>query len=134
MIRTMLDTNICIDIIRGKMPFLLARLNRLDPDEVALSSIVFAELQAGVCKSSNPARNLEKLTDFCAPIGILPFDSIAAEYYGVLRTQLERSGTPIGPMDLLIAAHALACDATLVTSNAGEFGRIPALRLENWVA
>lgn len=132
MIRYMLDTKICIDLIRCKSPLLLSKLNEYDPDEVSISAIVFAELQAGVSKSSNPARNLERLTDFCTPLSILPFDSEVAEQYGLLRAHLERAGVSIGPLDLLIASHALALDCTLITNNTGEFQRAPGLRLEAW--
>lgn len=133
MIRYLLDTNVCIDIIRGNSPALLRTLNRHDPDEVGISAIVFAELHTGICKSSNPGRNLEKLTDFCTPLTILPFDSIAAEQYGIVRAYLERAGTPVGPLDTLIAAHALAVQAILITGNEREFCRIPDLQVENWL-
>jgi tRNA(fMet)-specific endonuclease VapC len=76
---------------------------------------------------------MEKLTDFCAPLTILPFDAVAAEHYGLLRAHLEAAGAWIGPMDLMIAAHALACEVTLVTSNEGEFRRVPNLHIENWL-
>lgn len=132
MIRYMLDTNVCIDVIRGITPGLLKAINSHNPDEVGISSIVFAELHTGVCKSSNPAHNLEKLTDFCTPLTVLPFDSLAAEQYGMIRAYLERLGTPIGPLDTLIAAHALAAHAILVTNNNREFCRIPDLQVEDW--
>lgn len=133
MISHMLDTNSCIDIIRGEHPHLLTRLNRYDPENVGISSIVFAELHTGVCKSSKPAHNLEKLTDFCTPLVLVPFDSLAAESYGFVRTALEAAGTPIGPLDTLIAAHALACQSILVTNNEKEFARVPGLQIENWL-
>lgn len=133
MIGYMLDTNVCIDILRGKSQTLLNCLECHDPDELAISAIVFSELQVGVSKSANPAKNLEAVTDFCTPISILPFDSYASEQYGRVRSHLERIDTPIGPLDTLIAAHALAVDAVLVTSNEREFRRVPDLRVENWL-
>jgi tRNA(fMet)-specific endonuclease VapC len=129
----MLDTNVCVDLIRGEAPRLFRRLRRMKVDEVGMSSITLAELQYGVAKSSDPARHEDLLTQFCAPLAIMPFDSSAAETYGKVRTDLELAGTPIGPLDTLIAAHALALDVTLVTSNQREFARVKGLRMENWV-
>ena len=133
MIRFMLDTNACVDLIRGKAPRLFGRLQRLKVDEAAMSSITLAELQYGVAKSSDPARHEDLLTQFCAPLAIMPFDSAAAETYGRMRAELERAGTPIGPLDTLIAAHALALDVTLVTGNEREFARVKGLHVEKWV-
>ena len=133
MIRYMLDTNVCIDILRGKSDTLVSCLADHDPSEVAISSIVFAELQFGICKSSNPSQNLEAVTDFCTPMSILPFDSNAAEHYGRVRTHLQRLGSPIGPLDTLIAAHALAVNTVLVTNNKREFRRVAGLLVENWM-
>jgi len=133
MIRYMLDTNVCIDLIRETSPLLLTVLNRHYPDEIGVSSIVFAELHTGVCKSNDPSKNLEKLTDFFTPLTILSFDSVAAEQYGMIRAYLEKTGTPIGPLDMLIAAHALATRAILVTNNEKEFCRVPNLQVENWL-
>jgi tRNA(fMet)-specific endonuclease VapC len=134
MIRLMLDTNVCVELLRGRAPGVLKRLRRLAIDEVAISSITLAELQCGVAKSARPARHELLLAEFCAPLVIPPFDSLAAEVYGRTRAQLERIGKPIGPLDTLIAAHALALDVTLVTNNEREFGRVPGLRVENWLA
>ena len=133
MIRYMLDTNVCIDILRSNSDTLVSCLVARDPEEVAISAIVFAELQFGVCKSSNPSQNLEAVTDFCTPMSILPFDSNAAEHYGRVRTHLQRLGIPIGPLDTLIAAHALAVNAVLVTNNEREFRRVAGLMVENWL-
>lgn len=134
MIRFMLDTNVCIDLLRGGegISAMLARLCRCEPGEVAISSITFAELQHGIFKSVNPAKNLSAVIDFCAALEILPFDGIAAEAYGQIRATLERAGTPIGPLDTLIAAHAIAAQCTLVTGNEREFQRVPNLTVENW--
>jgi tRNA(fMet)-specific endonuclease VapC len=131
--RFMLDTNICVEMLRGHAPGMLKRLRRFAVDDIAISSITLAELQCGVAKSARPARNALLLVKFCAPLAIAQFDSLAAGAYGPVRAQLERAGTPIGPLDTLIAAHALSLDVTLVTNNEREFNRVPGLRVENWL-
>lgn len=128
----MLDTNVCIDLLRERNSEVLSRFDSCEVGEVAISSIALAELQHGVFKSSDPDRNLEAVADFCTMLEILPFDDQAAEHYGRIRAALERAGTPIGPLDTLIAAHALAEGCTLVTSNEREFQRVPGLAAENW--
>lgn len=138
MIRFLLDTNVCIEMLRGSAPGVLRRLERCEVGQIAISTITLAELQHGVFKSSDPAGNLEVVMDFCAALEILPFDGRAAETYGRVRTALERGGTPIGPLDTLIAAHALglapgAAGCTLVTSNESEFQRVGGLGVENWM-
>jgi tRNA(fMet)-specific endonuclease VapC len=130
--RFMLDTSICVELLRGRAPAVLARMRSLDVDEVTISSITLAELQYGVAKSANPARHEVLLAEFCAPLDILPFDALAAETYGRTRTAIERNGTPIGPLDALIASHALSLHVTLVTNNDREFRRVPGLRVEKW--
>ena len=132
MTRYMLDTNVCVELIRGRAPAIFDRLRRFDVDEVALSSITLAELEYGAAKSSNPARHRELLAKFLAPLAVLPFDTLAGESYGDLRAALEREGTPIGPLDTLIAAHAVSLGATLVTNNQREFRRVRGLHIENW--
>ena len=129
----MLDTNICIEIIRKRNPKLLSKITSIASGEIYLSSIVLAELQFGAAKSVDPARNNRAIIQFCAPFTILPFDNDAAAAYGYVRYGLENKGTPIGPMDTLIASHALSNDMTLVTNNMREFRRIKGLKLENWV-
>lgn len=129
----LLDTNICIDLIRGK-PQPLAHLRRHKVGSVAISSITLAELQYGVARSSDPERNRISLVTFVAPLEVLPFDDRAAAAYGELRAELQRVGRPIGPLDMLIAAHALAEKLTLVTNNEREFNRVTGLKVENWVA
>jgi len=103
-------------------------------DNAAISSITLAELQYGVAKSARPEHNAVLVAEFCAPLAILPFDDHAAETYGKVRAALERRGEPIGPLDTLIAAHALSLDMTLLTSNDREFRRVAGLRVENWLA
>lgn len=127
----LLDTNICIYLINRKPPAVLQRFRAYRAGEIGLSSIVAAELAYGVAKSGS-ARNQQALELFLAPLEIHPFDAQAIWVYGRLRATLEQQGTPIGAMDTLIAAHALALDATLVTHNTQEFARVPGLRLEDW--
>lgn len=133
MTRFLLDTNTCIELLRAGSRKTLRRVRRYDIEEVAISSITLAELQYGVVKSARPAHHALLLAQFCAPIAILPFDHVAAETYGRVRAALERAGTPIGPLDTLIASHALGLDLTLVTTNEREFQRVEGLRVENWM-
>lgn len=128
----MLDTNICIDVIRKHSKHLVSKIVSQPVGTVGISSIVMAELQYGVAKSSDPEKNLKALLKFCAPLEILPFDDNAALSYGTVRTGLESKGIPIGPLDTLIAAHALTAGVVLVTNNTREFRRIKDLHVENW--
>ena len=131
--RYLLDTNICIQIIRRKPSELLSRLTALPMGDVGLSTITAAELHVGVQKSRDPARNAEALTMFLLPLEIAAFDYAAAEAYGRIRAALESSGTPIGPLETLIAGHAVSLNTTLVTDNVAEFSRVPGLQIENWL-
>ncbi len=128
----MLDTCVCVEIIRGRSRSVLSRLRSYVPGTVGISSITLAELEFGVARSSDPARNHLALAQFCAPLGLLPFDERAASAYGGVRHGLERSGTPVGPLDTLIAAHALSLGIPLVTANEREFRLVKGLRVENW--
>ena len=128
----MLDTNICIELIRRRTSQVLLQLQKCSPGDVGMSSITLAELEFGVHKSRIPDRNKLALAEFAAPLEILPFDDLAAASYGELRARLERQGQPIGSMDMLIAAHALSRGLTLVTNNEREFRRVPGLRVANW--
>lgn len=130
--RFLLDTNTCIYIINRRPAQVFSHFAGLHFGQLAISSITGAELAFGVAKSGSP-RNQQALDKFLAPLDILPFDETAMRRYGDVRSQLERAGTPIGALDLLIASHALALDATLVTNNLREFQRVVGLRLENWV-
>ena len=130
----MLDTNVCVELLRGRASGLFERLRQFEIDEIGISSITLAELQYGVAKSARPARHEVLLIEFCAPLAILPFDHLAAETYGQVRAELERTGTLIGPLDTLIASHALALGVTLVTNNEREFTRVAGLQVENWLA
>jgi tRNA(fMet)-specific endonuclease VapC len=129
----MLDTNICIYIMNKRPPHVAEIFARHDMDDLGLSSIVVAELSYGAKKSASP-RSQPALEQFLEPMTVLPFDLDAAHRYGELRAQLERAGIVIGPLDLQIAAHALALDATLVTNNVTEFSRVDGLKVENWFA
>ena len=132
MIKYMLDTNICIYIIRKKPEAVLRRLQRSRVSDIGISSITLSELEYGAAKSSKPQQNKLALTEFLAPIEILPYDDLAAQQYGELRAHLERKGKPIGSLDMLIAAHALSLKCILVTNNEAEFRRVPKLNIENW--
>ena len=129
----MLDTNI-IAYAKNRRPItVLQRLLSHDPEEICISSITLAELEYGVCHSSDPARNRMALMAFLSAIQVLPFDSDAAREYGIIRQELSAQGTPIGANDLLIAAHAKARGYVLVTNNVREFQRVKGLTVENWV-
>jgi tRNA(fMet)-specific endonuclease VapC len=127
-----LDTNACIRILNNASPFLVSRLKSHHPSQILLSSVVKAELVYGARKSARSARNLRVLQEFFAPFRTLVFDDACAEQYGILRAELEREGTPIGPYDMMIAATAIANDLTLVTHNADEFSRVTGLKWEDW--
>jgi len=128
----MLDTNICIYIIKKKPAKVFQAFQSLSEGDVCISSITFAELQYGIYKSQQQARNRMALVKFLAPIEILAFSAKAASSYGKIRADLETSGQLIGPYDLLIAAHAVSENLVLITNNTKEFSRIPGLRLQNW--
>ena len=132
MIKYMLDTNICIYIIRKKPEAVLRRLQRSRVSDIGISSVTLSELEYGAAKSTKPQQNKLALTEFLAPIEILPYDDLAAQQYGELRAHLERKGKPIGSLDMLIAAHALSLKCILVTNNEVEFRRVPKLNIENW--
>lgn len=129
----MLDTNIIVYAKNRRPESVFARLQECRPEDVCISSITMAELEYGVCKSSNPERNRLALMMFLSGIKIMPFGSEAAREYGDIRDSLTRKGTIIGGNDLLIAAHAKSLGLTLVTNNMREFERVDGLRVENWV-
>ena len=128
----LLDTNACIAIINNSSADLVSRLRQHRPDEIALCSIVKAELLYGAQKSSRVADNLRVLNRFFEPFYSVPFDDHCVETYGRIRAELERSGTPIGSYDLLIAATAVSHNCTLITANTREFSRVVGLKIENW--
>ena len=128
----MLDTNICIYAIKHKPPEGISNFLKHDPDDMCISSITYGELMHGVEKSQSVERNRVAITLFLSSIEILPFDAEAAEEYGRVRADLERKGTPIGPMDMLIAGHAKSEGLILVTNNTREFFRVNDLEVEDW--
>ena len=130
--RYMLDTNICIYAIKHKPEQVFSRLQELDPSEICISSVTYAELVHGVEKSKMVEKNRVALALLLANIEIMNFDSLAAESYGKVRADLEKRGTPIGPLDMMIAGHAKSLGDTIVTNNIKEFKRVKDLKLENW--
>ncbi len=129
----MLDTNICIYIIKRQPPQVLKRLVACNVSDVCVSTITISELAYGISKSVDPQKNRDALSGFLVPLEILAFDDDAAFHYGEIRAHLEKKGKSIGAMDMLIAAHARSLGLTLVTNNAKEFRRVPGLSVENWV-
>ncbi|MFW6308641.1 MAG: type II toxin-antitoxin system tRNA(fMet)-specific endonuclease VapC [bacterium] len=128
----MLDTNICIYIIKEKPLKVLEKFHSLNIGDICISVITFSELEYGVQKSKYKEKNKTALTNFLAPIEILPFNQKAALKYGKIRTELEKQGEIIGAYDLMIGAHALAENLTLITNNENEFKRISELYIKNW--
>ena len=128
----MLDTSICVDLIRQRSEPILRKLKRRRPEDLCVSAVTLNELEYGVAKSSDPDKNRLALAEFMTPITVVPYDERVAGDYGRVRAELERAGTPIGSLDMMIAAHALALGLTLVTSNEKEFQRLPGLKIENW--
>jgi tRNA(fMet)-specific endonuclease VapC len=126
--RFMLDTSACIDLLRGRVP--AARLPAVS--DCVLSVVTVAELEVGIRRALDPAAQRRAVEAFTELFEVLPWDREAAGHYGELRVDLEKRGLPIGPLDLLIAAHARRLDATLVTANVREFGRIPGLACRQW--
>jgi tRNA(fMet)-specific endonuclease VapC len=130
----LLDTNICIALIRQKPATLIQQLTSLQPGDVGISSITLAELFHGVEKSAQPEQNMSALEQFLLPLDLADFGQDAALAYGKIRAELERKGQPIGSMDMLIAAHAVSLDAIMVTNNVQEFQRIKGLTVEDWLS
>ena len=129
----MLDTDICIYIIKHKPISVQKRLSMLRPEQLVMSVITFAELMNGAKKSQRVEANIAKLNELAELIAIRPFDKKAAISYGDVRSTLEKKGEIIGGNDLLIAAHALSLGLILVTNNEKEFKRVDGLKIEKWV-
>ncbi|MFA6699298.1 MAG: type II toxin-antitoxin system VapC family toxin [Thiomicrospira sp.] len=132
MIKYLLDTNICIYVIKRRPVEVLAKFNEA-AGHLAISSITLSELFHGVEKSQQISKNLKAVEDFCSRLDILDYDQQAAAHYGEIRAQLERLGTAIGVNDLHIAGHARSLGTILVTNNIKEFERVDGLRLQNWL-
>jgi tRNA(fMet)-specific endonuclease VapC len=130
----LLDTNICLALIRQRPAALLQQLTSHEPGEVGISAITLAELVHGAEKSAQSENNRSALQQFLLPLELADFDQKAALAYGKIRTELERDGQIIGSMDMLIAAHAVGLDAILVTNNVREFQRVNGLALEDWLS
>ncbi len=128
----MLDTNICIFVIRHQKKSVIEKITQHAPADIVISSITVSELEYGCEKSAAPQKNRIALMEFLSPFDVALFGSAAAHRYGMLRAQLERDGKPTGAMDMLIAAHCLAIDATLVTNNTRDFKHINDLPLADW--
>ncbi len=127
-----LDTDVCIYLMNGTAPRVVERLRELPADGLSVSIVTQAELFYGALRSSRVQSNLDRVQGFLAPLRVLPFDHDATLNFARIKAALAQQGLLIGPMDLLIAATALAHDATLVTNNEREFRRVPGLRVENW--
>ena len=130
--RYMLDTNICIYVIKHKPETVFRKLQTIHPEDVCISSVTYAELVHGVEKSIAVEKNRLALSMLLANMEILDFDVDAADCYGKIRAGLEKNGTPIGPLDMMIAGHAQSLGYTIVTNNVKEFSRVAALKIENW--
>lgn len=130
--RYLLDTNVWVDYLNQRFESVTARIQRADPEELGLSTVVLAELRYGADKSQRPARNHARIDVLIQEIPGLDFDETAAAAFGQLRTALEAQGSPIGPYDMMIAAQALSRGLVLVTDNVREFGRVKGLQVENW--
>ncbi len=128
----LIDTNICIYIINKRPAAVIKKFKQFELGEIGISTITVSELQYGVAKSTYRKKNEVRLEEFLAPLEILTYDQTAARVYGDIRFQLEKRGRPIGPLDLLIAAHAISQDLVLITNNDKEFKRIKKLQIENW--
>ncbi len=129
----LLDTNICIYIIKKKPLNVFNKFQTLSVGSVGISAITLAELEYGIAKSMNPEGNRAALEKFLIPLNILDFGIDSTNEYGKIRAALEKQGTPIGSLDLLIAAHAVSLNLILVTNNENEFERVEHLKIENWV-
>ena len=130
--RYMLDTNICIYVIKHKPEKVFRKLQTIHPEDVCISSVTYAELVHGVEKSAAVEKNRLALSILLANMEILDFDVDAADCYGKIRAGLEKNGMPIGPLDMMIAGHAQSLGYTVITNNVKEFSRVSALKIENW--
>jgi tRNA(fMet)-specific endonuclease VapC len=132
--KIMLDTNICIYIIKRQPAAILKHFLEYQVGDICISTITLSELRYGVAKSKHREKNAKALAEFIVPLEVVLFDEAAALAYGDIRSDLEKAGTPIGCMDMLIAAHAVSIGIPLVTNNTREFLRIPSLNVIDWIA
>lgn len=132
--KLMLDTSICIYIIKQQPAAVLKRFLEYQIGDIGISSMTLSELRYEVAKSTHQEKNTKALDEFIIPLEVVSFDEEAAHVYGDIRANLEKAGTPIGSMDMLIAAHAVSLGIPLVTNNTREFIRIPALNIIDWLA
>lgn len=128
----LIDTNICIYLMNQKPSEVIQKFKNTEIGQIGISTITVSELNYGVAKSNLKKQNAQRLEEFLTPFEILPYDEAASKYYGMIRTQLESQDKVIGPLDMLIAAHALSKDLVLVTNNEKEYRRIKLLKVENW--
>jgi len=128
----LLDTNTCIFIINHKPESVRLKMQSIPVGHIAVSSVTVSELDYGVAKSAAKKRNQAALDKFLMPLEVLAYDEAAARHYGAMRAQLEKKGTPIGSMDMMIAAHALSLRLTVITNNVREFKRVQGLKVEDW--
>lgn len=131
--KLMLDTNICIAIIKQKPADILQKFSAYQVGDICISSVTLAELRYGVAKSQYQEKNQTALDEFILPLEVAHFDEAATSVYGALRASLEKKGTPIGALDTMIGAHALSLNLTLVTNNTKEFNRITVLKVIDWI-
>ena len=128
----LLDTNVCVDFLNRRYPKVTERIRTSSPEDLCLSSVAMAELRYGADRSQRRGENHERIDVLATEIQCLDFDLTAARVYGRIRSALEAEGTPIGPYDMMIAAHAVSQGLILVTDNEREFRRISGLEIENW--
>jgi len=131
--RYMLDTNICSYVLRSRPPSVKARFEKTRPGALAVSTVVLAELLYGAARHPKAVAIRREIADLVSRLTVIPWDEAAAEHYGALRAALEKAGTPLGAMDMMIAAHARSVGATLVSNDVRHFDRVEGLRVANWV-
>ena len=128
----LIDTNICIYIMNDHPPQVIQKFRKIGVGNICISSITVSELQYGAYKSKQIKKNIKRLDEFLSPFEIISYDESASIHYGKIRSYLEKKGTIIGPLDMLIAAHALSEKLTVITNNEKEFKRVKGLKVENW--
>ena len=129
----MLDTNICIQLIKHRPQQLINRFGRTPVGDIGISAVTLAELEYGAAKSGRRDRNRNALRGFISPLEVAVFGQAETASYGRIRAFLEKKGRIIGAMDMLIAAHAISLGVQLITNNEAEFRRVPGLRVDNWM-